>query len=113
MSKNVLKYLNIDTTVHRSKLLEGKVEITHPNGKTFLNKNFRMVENLKIWFSFLCVFLLRILYRMFFKDRKSRFFQNLQIDISFIFFPQKINGVAGQTGWKKLKTLFREINKDC
>lgn len=26
---------------------------------------------------------------------------------------EKINGVAGQTGWKKLKTLFREINKDC
>lgn len=74
MLKNVLKYLNIDIIVYRSKLFEGKVEIIFLNGKIFFNKNFRMVENLKIWFSYMCVFLLRILYRMFFKDRKLRFF---------------------------------------
>lgn len=74
MLKNVLKYLNIDIIVYRFKLFEGKVEIIYLNGKIFFNKNFRMVENLKIWFSYMCVFLLRILYRMFFKDRKLRFF---------------------------------------
>lgn len=74
MLKNVLKYLNIDIIVYCFKLFEGKVEIIYLNGKIFFNKNFRMVENLKIWFSYMCVFLLRILYRMFFKDRKLRFF---------------------------------------
>lgn len=74
MLKNVLKYLNIDIIVYRFKLFEGKVEIIYLNGKIFFNKNFRMVENLKIWFSYMCVFLLRILYRMFFKDRKLCFF---------------------------------------
>lgn len=74
MLKNVLKYLNIDIIVYYCKLFEGKVEIIYLNGKIFFNKNFRMVENLKIWFSYMCVFLLRILYRMFFKDRKLRFF---------------------------------------